>query len=137
MAKKFYLDTAIWRDYLENRTDNVKPLGELAFQFLQECRKHRCTVVIAEPVLFELKDIPKHLIDGLFSSFGDLLVEAHVSERQFAEAKNISRKRQVPFNDAFHAIIARDNKAIMITRDYHFDELSDIVQSAAPEEATF
>lgn len=137
MPKKFYLDTAVWRDYLEDREDSMKPLGELAFQFLQKCREHHCTIIIAEPVLFELKDIPKHLIDTLLSSFKDLLTEAPVSEKQLAEAKKISKERNLPFNDVFHAVISRDNKAIMITRDAHFEQLSDIVESMAPEEASF
>ena len=135
MPKKFYLDTAVWRDYLEDREDNMKPLGELALQFLQKCREHHCIIIIAEPVLFELRDIPKHLIDTLLSSFKDLLIEAPVSEQQLAEAKKISKERNLPFNDVFHAVISRDNKAIMITRDTHFEQLLDIVESRAPEEA--
>ena len=35
MAKKFYLDTAIWRDYFEDRGDGTRPIGEFAFQFLR------------------------------------------------------------------------------------------------------
>ncbi len=35
MANRFYIDTCIWRDYYENRSDNLKPLGEWALQFLK------------------------------------------------------------------------------------------------------
>lgn len=31
---KYYLDTCIWIDYWENRTDNLRPIGEFAFKFL-------------------------------------------------------------------------------------------------------
>jgi len=40
----------------------------------------------------------------------------------------------VPFFDALHAVLARDNKAIMVTRDKHFDELLDITKYKKPEE---
>ncbi len=137
MARRFYLGTAIWRDYLEDRRDNLRPLGELAFQFLQNCRKNHCVVILAEPVLFELKDMPKGLLDSMLSSFEDILEEASVLPEQVQEAKKISAQRGLPFNDVFHAILARDNDAIMITRDYHFEQLADIVESMAPEDATF
>lgn len=137
MTQRFYLDTAIWRDYLEERSDNIRPLGELAFQFLQKCMEHKCTVLYSEPVLFELKDLPKQRVKEMLSSFEELVIEAPVSQKQFVEAKKLAKERNIPFNDAFHAVIARDNSATMITRDKHFEEILDIVESKTPEEITF
>ncbi len=137
MVKSFYLDTAIWRDYFEDRRDGIRPLGEFAFQFLKKCREHNCKVLYSEPVLFELRDFPKQRVDWAFSSFKDLLVAVPVLREQMREAKQIAEKRRLPFNDVFHAIIARDNNAMVITRDRHFDRLLDVVESKAPEEVTF
>ena len=137
MKQRFYPDTSIWRDYFEDRGNGVRPLGEFAFQFLKECRKWKCQILYSEPVLFELKDFPKQWVEEMFSSFRDLLVKVPVSEKQNMEARQIAEKRLLPFNDVFHAIIARDNEAVMITRDRHFDELVDIVESKSPEDVIF
>ena len=36
--------------------------------------------------------------------------------------------------DALHALIARDNKCIMVTRDAHFKKLLDIINPKKPED---
>jgi hypothetical protein len=105
MQRKFYLDTAIWRDYFEDRRDGLRPLGEFAFQFLKKCREHDCKILYSEPVLFELKDLPKERLSELFDSFKDLLVKVLVSSGQGQEAAKLSKERKIPFNDAFHAVI--------------------------------
>lgn len=138
MAQKFYVDTAIWRDYFEDRRDGLRPLGEFAFQFLKKCRENQCKPLYSEPVLFELKDFPKKWTEELFFSFNDLLIKVSTSKKQMTEAKQLSKQRNIPFNDAFHAVIARDNSAIVVTRDAHFfEELSDIVKAQVPEEIIF
>jgi len=61
--------------------------------------------------------------------------------RQFVEsadktgrAKDISLKRNLPKGDVLHALIARDNKAILVTLDKHFKKLLDIVESKRPQD---
>ncbi|MFH1545122.1 MAG: hypothetical protein ABIE23_03480 [archaeon] len=135
--RKFYVDTSIWRDYFEDRSNGIRPLGDFAFQFLNNCRKHKCIVVYSEPLLFELKDFPRQLIEEMFSPFKELLLEVPVSKKQMNESKEIAKNRKLPFNDVLQAIIARDNEAIMITRDKHFNELLDIVGFKVPEEIIF
>ena len=122
---------------MDERGDKIRPLGEFAFQFLQKCKEHKCIVLYSEPVLFELKDLPKQRVEEIFSSFGEMLVQATVSKGQVVEAKRISKERNIPFNDVFHAVIVRDNKTMVITRDKHFEELLDIAESRTPEEVTF
>jgi predicted nucleic acid-binding protein len=58
-----------------------------------------------------------------------------IGGRQVDEARRISRDRSVSRGDALHAVLARDNNAIIITRDKHFEVLYDIVKSLKPEEA--
>ncbi len=137
MKKRFYLDTSIWIDYFEDRGDGIKPLGEFAFHFLRKCREHNCKLIYSEPSLFELRTRSKQLAEDIESSFKDLLVWVPASKEQLNEAIEIAEKSAVPFNDAYHAVIARDSCATMVTRDRHFEALRDIVESKAPEEITF
>ena len=50
------------------------------------------------------------------------------------EAKVRSRFLGIPFADALHAILARDNSAILVTRDKHLIEMQEIVIIRAPED---
>ena len=63
-----------------------------------------------------------------------LLLKVEIEGSQAREAASLSRKRHVAFGDALHAILARDNNAIMVTRDKHFLELNDIAEIRKPEE---
>jgi predicted nucleic acid-binding protein len=135
MHKKFYLDTSIWRDYFEDRKDSLRPLGEFAFQFLKNCAMYNCQIFYSEVVLFELGGFSKELVLEKLSFFQNLLLKIPVSIVQMKEAKQISAERNLATNDVLHAILARDNNATLITRDAHFKELFDVVDSKAPEEA--
>ncbi|MBN1376781.1 PIN domain-containing protein [Candidatus Woesearchaeota archaeon] len=46
----------------------------------------------------------------------------------------ISRKINIPKNDVLHAILARDNNAILVTRDKHFYKLAEKIIVKKPEE---
>jgi len=135
---RYYVDTCIWRDFLEAREDNLKPLGEFAFQFLKYAMTGRHTVLYSDLVLEELKiqytvpEIEKYC----FESLNDLkLLEiVSISGLQVEEAKRVSRERNVPRGDALHALLARDNSAVVVTRDNHFELLRDIANSRKPEE---
>lgn len=57
-----------------------------------------------------------------------------ISESQAKEAAILCKQRKVAFGDALHAILARDNNAIMVTRDKHFLGLADIAEVKKPED---
>ena len=63
-----------------------------------------------------------------------MIEDVEVKENQLKEARKINRERNIPFKDALHAILARDNCAILVTRDHHFEELQDIAVCKKPEE---
>lgn len=134
LQKKFYLDTAIWRDYFEDRKDNIRPLGEFAFSFIKYCKEKKHAILYSEITLIELKDFQQEL-NEFFDSFECIVLKVSYSKEQAIEANNIEKQKNIPYNDALHAIIARDNNAVLITRDKHFEELQDIVEVMAPEEA--
>ncbi|MDO8647134.1 MAG: hypothetical protein Q7R70_01830 [Candidatus Diapherotrites archaeon] len=139
MQKRFYLDTAIWRDYFEDRKDCIRPLGEFAFQFLRNCEKQGCMALYSSLVVQELKtDYSQERISEVFTAFNRILVEVQISGAQVSEARKISTNvKETHLKDALHAILARDNKAVMITRDRHFEVLSNIVEVAKPEDIYF
>ncbi|MBU2477368.1 type II toxin-antitoxin system VapC family toxin [Candidatus Micrarchaeota archaeon] len=136
MEKKFYLDTCIWIDYLEDRKNGIKPLGELAFQFLRKCRKEKSTIIVSDVMRKELyKHIAKEEIEKRLLDFSDLIIEVKHSQEQFDEAHLfwVKTKKEFPQADILHAIISRDQKAVLISRDKHFAEI-DIVEFHFPEE---
>jgi predicted nucleic acid-binding protein len=74
-------------------------------------------------------------INGMFKIFQNSIKIIATSEQR-AEAKKVAIQRSVPPGDALHAIMARDNKLILITRDRHFKQLKDISKHYKPEEIT-
>ncbi|MBI5884874.1 hypothetical protein HZB89_02130 [archaeon] len=139
MARKFYLDTSIWRDYFEDRKDNIRPLGKFAFQFLKNCGKAGCIVLYSDLVVQELKsDYSNERIAEVFSSFRHFLLEAPISNERISEARKIASSVEgTHLKDALHAILARDNCAVMVARDKHFDALTHLVEVAKPEDIFF
>ncbi len=63
-----------------------------------------------------------------------LLEKVEISQEQKREADNLCNIRNIPFNDCLHAVLARDDAAIMVARDHHFELLADITESKKPEE---
>ena len=139
MKQRFYLDTAIWRDYFEDRKDRLQPLGEFAFQFLKNCEKHKCVILYSSLVLHELySHYSDERVNEVFSSFVNLLQEVKPQPEQLNEAKSLNQKiKDSHTADVLHAILARDSESIMITRDKHFEALTSIVEVLKPEEVTF
>ncbi|MDD5163940.1 MAG: PIN domain-containing protein [Candidatus ainarchaeum sp.] len=136
MHKKFYIDTSIWRDYFEDRKDNIRPLGEFAFQFLKKCLKEKVTIIISNIVMKELKKyFSGQQVQTMLQEFSGIIVETKHTKKQEEEALNLLEKfrQQSHLADIIHAIIARDSKAILVSRDKHFAELN-IIETRLPEE---
>jgi predicted nucleic acid-binding protein len=139
MQKKFYLDTCIWRDLLEDRKSGYSFLGESAFQFLKSCREHEFRILCSDLVINELNNyFSNEEIDSLLEPFLDLIEFVNYIKEEAIEARLVVNNiLGVHSADVLHAIIARDNNAVIITRDRHFDKLSEIVISLKPEEVRF
>ncbi|MFH1256901.1 MAG: PIN domain-containing protein [Candidatus Diapherotrites archaeon] len=140
MQKRFYVDTSAWRDFLENRSDGLRPLGEFAFRFLNKCRENQCIIFVSDVVKVELeKDISKERIMAMFSPFEEIIRHISATTREFSNAKNewIKRGKNLPFNDIFHAVIAKSHGATLVSRDRHFDLLDHVVEVKKPEELIF
>ena len=135
MAEKYYLDTSIWMDYYEDRTDPSKDIGEFAFRLLCKLLASKSRIVVSTFLLRELETAYSlDKIRGLTLHFEKLMEKVDVSDKQREEAKKIAEERGIPKGDAIHAILARDNKAILISRDKHFQLLKDICEVMKPED---
>ena len=135
MEEKYYLDTSIWMDYYEDRKDHSKDIGEFAFKLLCKLLASKSKVIVSTLLLRELEgSYTLDKVRGLMKPFEKLLEKISIEEIQIKEAKSISRERSLPFGDVLHAILARDNKSILISRDKHFQKLKDICEVLKPEE---
>ena len=132
--RKYYFDTCIWRDYYENREDNFRPLGEWALMLINIIEMEEGTILYSDFIIQELnKDFNESQIKELFSVTTKLR-EVPISKIQVQEARMINQIRKVGFADAMHVVLARDNNAILVTRDNHFIDLTDIAPIKKPEE---
>lgn len=134
---KFYLDSSIWRDYYENRSDKFRPLGDWALKLINIIIENQNFILYSDLIIEELEiKYNKEEISKIFEiiSKRNLLFKVIILDSQAKEAAILCKKRNVSFGDALHAILARDNNAIMVTRDNHFLELTDIAEIKKPEE---
>lgn len=137
MQKKYYIDTSIWRDFYEDRKDRFRPLGEWAFELFKKIIREKSIVLYSKLVIEELlNDFSMEEIKKIFSIVDDkgLLEEVEISQSQREEAGILCNRLRIPFNDCLFAILARDNRAIMVARDHHFELLADITEAKKPEE---
>ncbi len=137
MPQKYYLDSSIWRDYYEDRSDKFRPLGEWALKLINNIIKNKDYILYSDFIIEELEiKYSKEEIKNIFDIINkrSLLLKVEISKYQIKEAAILCKKRKVAFGDALHSILARDNNAIMVTRDNHFLELLDIVEIKKPED---
>ena len=78
LSMQYYLDTSVWRDYYENRSDRLCPLGEWALQLLCWIVRNKYKALYSDFVLHELGiEYSTSEIDRMFEivSKHDLLVK--------------------------------------------------------------
>lgn len=136
MAEKYYVDTLIWIDLLEDRKGfNSEPLGDYALKLFAMIKAKNHKLVLSDLLIRELEsNYSVEEINGMVLPFKKIIEQIFVTKEQRDEAKKIAEERNLPLGDALHAIIARDNNFIMVTRDKHFRELGDITKHYKPEE---
>lgn len=135
MQKRYYLDTCIWIDYFENRKDRFRPLGEWALRAINEIINEEGIILFSSLNHKEIQRFyTEEQINKILSCVPPpLLKMVFYSEPQKKEARLTAKYLDIPVSDALHAIIARDNSAILITRDKHFILISG-VNIKLPEE---
>ncbi len=136
MTEKYYLDTSVWMDLLEDRKGyNDEPLGDYALRLFAIIKAKKYTLVISDLLIRELEsNYSIEEINGMVLPFQKIIEKIFATTGQREEAKKIAEERNLPPGDVLHAIIARDNRYVMITRDKHFKELGDITKPYKPED---
>ncbi|MEK6953347.1 MAG: PIN domain-containing protein [Nanoarchaeota archaeon] len=136
MIEKYYVDTSIWIDLYEDRKGyNQEPLGDFALKLFALIRAKRNKLIITDILIKELEmNYSLEEINGMIKPFEGIIEKVIATKNQREEARKISKDRNIPPGDVLHAIIARDHKLILITRDNHFKQLRDISEHYKPEE---
>lgn len=133
-----YIDTNVYLDYFEGRTDKFRPLGEFAYQIFQRTLSCEFRIIISTTLVKELENnIQKQRIYEFLGELEekDKIVNGVIMKEDKERAQGIVRERKTPFNDTLHVVIANRMKAdYFITRNVKdFIELQDFVKILLPE----
>ena len=130
IIERYYFDTSVWLDLFENRDEPNLPKGKWASKLVSMIIKNDDIIIYSDNNLFELAILgySQYELEKMFTSLRPILLFAESTEKQIGQAKDLSFKRNIPKRDALHALIARDNKAILVTLDKHFQKLLDIME---------
>jgi predicted nucleic acid-binding protein len=138
MEEVYLIDTSIWMDMYEDRKGfGGEPLGDYALNLMIKLKATGSIIIITDLLMEELEsNYSMEKIRGMLKPFESQTQKIIATYEQWAEAKKISFERRLPSGDVLHAIMARDNDAILITRDKHFRKIEDISAHYKPEEIT-
>ena len=136
MEERYLIDTSIWMDMYDDRKGfNNEPLGDYASKFFVKIKAKGSRIILTDFLIRELEvNYSIGEINGMFKPFEKQVEKILLTKEQKEEAKRIASERNVPSGDIIHAIIARDNNLILITRDRHFRKIEDISMHYKPED---
>lgn len=136
MVKKYYFDTSIWLDFFEDRDEPNLLKGKFAKELIDKIIKNDDKIIYSDNGVIELKMSGYSLyeIRDMLQFLKPILIFVESTEKQLGKAKDLSLKRNIPKRDALHALIARDNNAILVTLDKHFQKILDIIKPIRPQD---
>jgi len=136
MEEKYYIDTSIWIDLLEDRKGyNDELLGNFALKLFLLIKTKKATLIISDMLIRELEGYYSHEeINSMIFPFQKIIKKIIATKEQKIEAREIAEERNLPPGDCLHAILSRDNNFILVTRDRDFKQLEDISIHYKPEE---
>jgi len=129
----YNFDTSIWLDYYEKRGKD----GGYALDLILKIVDENSIIIYSDLHIKELKHLGYNIdeINAIFKIVKpNNIRRVHISKEQKEEAKHIAKQKGVPKGDALHAIIAKDNMALMVSKDQDFEKLRHIVGTKKPEE---
>ena len=134
--KRYYFDTSIWLDFFENRDLPNIPKSKWATKLIERIVKENDRIIYSDANEEELigQNYTHSEIEFLFSKIKGIMIGVEFTRAQFGKARDLAQKRSLPIFDALHALIARDNKAMLITLDNDFRKLKDITIIKGPQE---
>ena len=135
MSKRIYIDTNVYLDYLEDRVDNIRPLGEFAFNVFRRTLECKFEIVCSDWVLEELRT-DNMLKEKLALLINDLKKanKFEIIKRQSSD-KLTARNNAKNWTDYLHVMLAlRANAEFIVTRNVKdFEEFQNLLQSKLPE----
>ena len=138
MNALIYLDTNIYIDFFEDRTDRLRPLGEFAFGLIKKSLDCHYKIITSNVLIDEL------MHNGYEKEIIELTSKLKIAKKlinvEFKEGDNmilhtLIKERKTPFNDTKHAILAqRAGAKFFVTRNMKdFEELQDLITPVYPE----
>src|SRR3989344_6763374 len=125
MSKSFYFDTSIWIDIYCKRGIN----GEFAKRLLEKIIVNDYTIFYSDAIVAELKklDFSENEIKTILGIVEPCKIRRiHIFKEEMLRARKLSKQRRVPWRDAMHILLAKDNCAEFVSRDKDFERLKDI-----------
>src|SRR3989338_468727 len=115
MVEKFYVDTSIWIDLYEDRKGyRNEPLGEYALKLFSMIKAKENKLIISDILIRELEGYYSiEEINGMIMPLNKIIEKIFSTKEQVKEARKIAEERNLPFGDALHAILARENGFIL------------------------
>ena len=110
------------------------PKGEWATELIEKISRENGGIVLSDNNILELEGVgySRYDIESLLSSLRCIhYVES--TDKEVGIALDLSKRRDIPKRDALHALIARDNRAILVTLDNHFTRVADIITPHSPK----
>ena len=136
MVEKYYIDTSIWIDLYEDRKGyHGKTLGDYALKLFAAIKAKNAVLCISDLLIRELEGYYSLAeINGMMKPFEKITEKIIATKEQRVESRKIAAERNLPPGDVLHAILARDHKLILVTRDNDFKKLGDVWKYYKPEE---
>jgi len=125
MSQLIYIDTNVYLDYLLNRKDRLRPLGDFAFELLRKAIQCQYDILISDVVLDELEN---HISEEKINLLIDMIKVKTVSiNREGSDDINARQISNEDYRDALHYILAKRGGAeIIVTRNIKHFPFSDL-----------
>lgn len=136
MAKKYYFDTCIWIDFIEDRVGSKgEPFGRYASELIRKIKNDKNILFLSNMNLKELVYNRQNVLNAFenIERIG-LLKKVRIAKRDMLEARAVSLIYSLDIKDAIHAVIAKNNDLILVSRDRHFYKIKGFVRGHKPEE---
>lgn len=130
MNERFYLDTSIWLDFFEDRNEPNLPKSDWARELINNIISDKDIIVFSDIHIVELggAGYSEFEVEQILENLEINIFKVEATEKQLGISKDLAHKRNVPRGDALHALIARDNHAVLVTLDHDFKKLLDIIK---------
>ncbi|MBW2986099.1 PIN domain-containing protein [Candidatus Woesearchaeota archaeon] len=133
-----YIDTNIYLDYFDGRTDRLRPLGEFAYQLLKRTLECEFKIILSSLVLKEIfYNSYEERINNFLPDFKskNKIIKITADAKDIKKTRKICKERKTDFNDTLHAVLAHKiNADFFVTRNLKdFYKLQDFVHLKLPE----